>query len=54
MTSVKMRIMMRAAALRMAKGEDLEAILAAWPALTAEDREKIRAVLAPEKGGDTQ
>lgn len=45
MTSIKLKIMTRAAALRMEQGEDLEAILAAWPALTDEDKAQIRAAL---------
>lgn len=51
MTSIKLKIMTRAASLRMAQGDDLEAILAAWPALTDEDREQIRASLGVKKGG---
>lgn len=49
--------MVRAAWLRMREGEALEDILAGWPALTEDDRARIRAALAaetvPESGGDT-
>lgn len=45
MSVIKLKIMARAAALRMAAGEDLETILASWPALTDEDRALIRAEL---------
>ena len=42
MTAVKLKIMVKACKLRMAVGEDLEDILASYPALTEQDKEQIR------------
>ena len=41
MSAVKLKIMVKACKLRMAAGEDLEDILASYPALTEEDKDQI-------------
>lgn len=43
LSNVAMRIMIRAAKIRMNRGEELEDILAGWMKLTEEDKDLIRA-----------
>ncbi len=55
MNAIKLRIMVRACKLRMATGELLDDILAAYPALTEADCAQIRAEIepAPEPAPET-
>ena len=46
-------IMTRACRIRIQRGEELEAILASYTALTESDKAQIRAAVAPESGGGT-
>lgn len=43
LSKVNMRIMVKAAKIRMSRGEELEDILSGWMKLTEEDKELIRA-----------
>lgn len=45
MTKIKLKVMVRAAQLRISAGETLEDVLASWPALTDDDKDQIRAEL---------
>lgn len=40
--TAKMTIMLRAVKIRMEHGEDMEAVLASYPKLTAEEADQIR------------
>lgn len=42
MSGIKLKIMVKACKIRMEAGEDLEDILASYPALSEEDKEQIR------------
>lgn len=48
MTDLQLRIVARAARIRVGLGMDLDEVLACWPALTDEDRAKVRAMLDEE------
>lgn len=50
MTAIKLNIMVAACRLRLMAGDELEEILAAWPALSEADREQIRVALAATEG----
>ena len=46
--SIKCKIILRACRIRMARGEQLDAILASYPALAPAEASAIRAALEPE------
>lgn len=48
MTDLQLRIIARAARIRVGLGMDLDDVLACWPALGDEDRAKVRAMLEGE------
>lgn len=48
MNKTKLRIMLRAISIRLSKGEKFNDILASYPKLTDEDKEKIKAKLGME------
>ena len=45
MSAIKLKIMVKAVRIRLANGEELEDILASYPALTEEDKQQIRDAL---------
>ena len=49
MTDLQLRIVARAARIRVGLGMDLDEVLAYWPALGDEDRAKVRAMLGGEE-----
>ena len=51
MTDLQLRIFARAAAVRVARGEQLAHVLASWPALTDDDRARVREHMEGSKGG---
>lgn len=48
MTDVQLRVIARAARVRVGLGLTLDEVLARWPALSGDDRAKVRAMLDDE------
>lgn len=51
MTAAQLRIMVRAAQIRLAQGETIDTVLDAWPALSEADKVQIRAAVGAVEGG---
>ena len=52
MTDMQLRIVARAARIRVGLGMPLDEVLAYWPELDDEDKAKVRAMLDVLEGGD--
>lgn len=52
MTDMQLRIVARAARIRVGLGMSLDEVLAYWPSLTDEDKAKVRVMLDVLEGGD--
>ena len=52
MTDVQLKVIARAARIRVRPGMSLDEVLAYWPSLTDEDKVKVRVMLDVLEGGD--
>lgn len=52
MTDVQLKVIARAARIRVGRGMSLDEVLSHWPSLTDEDKAKVRVMLDVLEGGD--